>query len=331
MRRPLLLRVDPPLFTCTGARRTNTSERLALRLTRSVAHDARPAPRLTRSAALLLNRGTKAALLLLLACSAACSPQLATPIADGLLAEASSWSAHPAATANAERELDRIASGVREALAQQPHAPPADVLNRIVFDELGFTREVDDTDLRFVLLPEVLAHRHGSCVGLGSLYLALGERLGWSLEAVMVPGHFYVRQVAASSSGRRNFELLRRGQAMPDSWYAERFPIAGGPVPEYGRALSPSEVRAVIAYDAGNEAKRQQRWPDARRAYQSAVARFPGFAEAHASLGALAQLLGQTQQARAHYQAAARAYPALPGLAHNLELLEADTSLPATP
>jgi tetratricopeptide (TPR) repeat protein len=258
-----------------------------------------------------------------MACAAGCGrPQQPTPVADALLGSAQQWSSSSFDAGAAQLELARIATRVARASEQRPQTPPPVVLAAVLFDELGFERQVDDTDLRYVLLPSVLASRRGSCVGLGSLVLAVAERLDWPFEAVMVPGHFYVR--ARETHGHRNLELLRRGEAMPDAWYTSRFPIPGGSAREYARALSLPEVLAVIAYDAGNESRRQGRWLDARRAYQSAAARFPQFAEAHASLGALAQLLGQLDAARVHYAAARSANPHLPGIDHNLELLDAE-------
>lgn len=215
-------------------------------------------------------------------------------------------------------ELARIASVLGEARRSEPDAPPARVLNRAVFETMGFAREVDDTDLKYVLLPSVLRTRRGTCVGLGSLYLALGEMLGWQVQALMVPGHFFVRVQGT------NVELLRRGEEMPDAWYERRFPIAGGSAAEYARPLSSDEVVAVVEYDVGNRRRQEGRLVEARRAYEQAALRFADFAEAYASLGATLHLLGALDAAGAAYQAARRANANLPGLAHNIDLLEAE-------
>ena len=196
------------------------------------------------------------------------------------------------------------------------------VLNQAIFDSLGFEREVDDPDLRFVLLPSVMRARRGSCVGLGSLYLAIGERLHLPLEGVMLPGHFFVR--LHDRDRVRNVELLRSGEEMPDDWYRERFPLPPQGAHEYARALSPGEVLAIVAYDVGNERRRQGRLADARRAYELAVTRFSEFAEAQASLGAIHHLLGNLDAADARYAAARRANPALLGLDRNMALLEGE-------
>jgi tetratricopeptide (TPR) repeat protein len=216
-------------------------------------------------------------------------------------------------------ELERIAALVRR--SADDAGDPLASMNDAVFRTLGFVREVEDTDLRYVLLPSVLRARRGSCVGLGSLYLALGDILRVSLEGVMRPGHFYVR-LRSGSGGHLNAELLRQGEAMRDAWYDERFPVRSASGPEYARGLTLGEVLGVVAYDVGNERRREAKLAAARRAYERAVQEFPGFAEAQASLGATLHLLGELDDAARAYHAARRANPRLPGLEDNLRLLE---------
>jgi tetratricopeptide (TPR) repeat protein len=135
----------------------------------------------------------------------------------------------------------------------------------------------------------------------------------------MMPGHFYAR--VSEPSGHRNVELLRQGEMMPDAWYVARFPIPGGAAPAYARPLTGPEVCGVVEYNVGNAHRRAQRLAEARAAFARAVAAFPDFAEAHASLGSMQQLLGQLDQAAASYRAAITKNPHLPGLDQNLALL----------
>jgi len=224
-------------------------------------------------------------------------------------------------------ELARISAQVRGAIARRPDVAMAMALNETVFGALGFVREVEQTDLRFVLLPAVLRSRRGTCVGLGALYLALAQSLKIPMEGVMRPGHFYVR--VREADRHRNIELLRQGEEMPDSWYDTRFPAPPGPANEYGRGLSPSEVLAVVEYDIGNERRSQGRIAEARRAYDHAVHHFADFAEAHASLGAALHLLGSLKEAEASYEAAYRINPHLAGLDKNIELLQQERAADA--
>ncbi len=267
------------------------------------------------------------ALLLALGCRAGARSTEVSPVVHSLLsigrdygettAEEEAWSA---------AELARISTQVRDAIARRRDVAASIALNETVFRTLGFVREVEHTDLQFVLLPAVLRSRRGTCVGLGALYLALAQSLGIPLEAVMRPGHFYVR--VREADGHRNIELLRQGEEMPDSWYETRFPAPAGPAKEYGRALSSSEVLGVVEYDIGNERRRQGRIAEARRAYDRAVHHFAGFAEAHASLGAALHLLGALKEAEASYEAARSINPNLTGLDKNIELLEKERAGP---
>jgi len=261
------------------------------------------------------------------ACSLACgsshdaAPRL--PLTEALLAAArEAGESDPTRDARARHALDELARQLRGWVAEHSGTNARAALVQFVFGAKRFSREVDNTSLQFVLLPSVLEQRRGSCVGLGSLALALAERLGWQVRGVMVPGHFFLRFTERGQA--HNLELLRRGEEMSDAWYALRFPIPGGQAREYTRPLTEAEVRGVVEYDIGNARQRQGRLDEARRAYERARQDFPDFAEAHASAGALAQLLGALDVARGDYAAAARANPNLPGVAHNLELLESE-------
>jgi tetratricopeptide (TPR) repeat protein len=219
-------------------------------------------------------------------------------------------------------EVARLVALARHELSASPTRSPAALLSALIFEQWGFTREVDDPSLRYVLLPSVLEHRRGSCVGLGSLFLAIAEGLGWSAAGVLMPGHFYAR--VRESSGPRNVELLRAGEAMPDSWYEHRFPVPGGSAREYARPLTVSEVLGVVHFDVGNERRRQRRLSEAQAAFARAARAFPDLSEAHASLGAVQHLLGDLQAASESYRRARDANPHLPGVAENLALLEAE-------
>jgi tetratricopeptide (TPR) repeat protein len=232
---------------------------------------------------------------------------------DGANADQASW---------ALKELARLADEAETELLRAPRRSPAAVISQLLFERWGFVREVADTNLGFVFLPQVLERRRGSCVGLGTLFLSLADALGQAAAGVVLPGHFYVRM---QEQGRpRNVELLRSGEAMPDTWYEERYPVPGGSAPEYARPLRPAEVLGVVDYNVGNERKRQLRLPEARTAFARAVVGFPELSEAHASLASVEQLLGNLEAAAASYQRARAVNPHLPGVEQNLALLAAE-------
>ncbi|HET7540590.1 MAG TPA: transglutaminase family protein [Polyangiaceae bacterium] len=226
------------------------------------------------------------------------------------------------ALARGAAELARLVALAQRELSTSSAHSPAAVLSSLIFEHWGFAREVEDTSLRYVLLPSVLEHRRGSCVGLGSLFLAIAEGLGWSAAGVLMPGHFYAR--VQEAGGPRNVELLRAGEAMESSWYDQRFPVPGGSAREYARPLTSSEVLGVVHYDVGNERRRKRRFSEARAAFERAAKAFPDLSEAHASLGAVQHLLGDLQAASDSYRRAKQANPNLPGVAQNLALLETE-------
>jgi tetratricopeptide (TPR) repeat protein len=224
------------------------------------------------------------------------------------------------------RDLERLASAARAALNGRGARSTVEVLNRVVFEDGGFRREVDDTDLAYVLLPSVLRNHRGSCVGLGTLYLALGELLQVPMRGVVVPGHFFVR--AWDANRWRTVELLRRGDEEPAEWYRVRWPAPSTTTPVYDRPLTDDEVAGVVEYDVGNDLRRRGRLAEARRAFERAVTDFPALPEAQASLGAVLQLAGSLDAALAAYQIAKRVEPGLPGLGRNLRLLEDERRAP---
>lgn len=268
---------------------------------------------------------TRRSLLLLLACSAcerARTPTLELGRALSLVASQSGLDDE--ALSKGSAEIARLTELAQRELCARPARSPSTVLSSLIFEHWGFAREVNDTSLRYVLLPSVLEQRRGSCVGLGSLFLAIAEGLGLSATGVLMPGHFYAR--VQEQGGPRNVELLRAGERMPDGWYERRFPVPGGFAREYARALTSSEVIGVVHFDVGNERRRQQRFSEAKAAFERAARAFPDMAEAHASLAAVHHLLGDLQEASDAYRRAKDVNPNLPGVAENLALLDAERS-----
>ena len=91
--------------------------------------------------------------------------------------------------------LDIIATAVRARLPA--YAGVEDillVLNQYLFEEQGFTGNVEDYyDPRNSFLNEVLDRKLGIPISLSVLYIEVGRRLGIPLEGVAFPGHFLVK------------------------------------------------------------------------------------------------------------------------------------------
>lgn len=255
-------------------------------------------------------------LVCLAGCSRAVEPAAAHPWTAWLQVGAEFAELDSDAAAAGASELERLGGLVRAQLARGGDLARA--ARSVLFEQAGFVREVNDPSLRFVLLPSVLRLQRGSCVGLGTLMVALIQLARGEAWGVLRPGHFYVR--FRHRGEVRNLEPLRAGEEMPDAWYEARFPVLGK-AEYYARPLSAGEVLGVLEYNIGNERKREQRLAEARRAYSRSVSHFPDFAEAHASLGTVLHLEGKLEAAERAYRTALQKNPALPGLEWNLEVL----------
>jgi len=276
------------------------------------------------------SRGVSPGILEAFLCTAclltACTEPEPPPPADGLfddlfiLSDAVRAELAPVAPSS-ERAAPLLEDLVRRAREKTTGKAPeaaARALAGLLFDELGYRREIEDRSPRLMLLPYVLAERRGSCLGLSALYLSLAERVGLPARAVLVPDHLFVRVDAPQ--GHVNVELLRRGELMPDAWYPERFAVPAG-VSAYLRPLSAAELLAVLRFNLANAYRERKRLAKACRLYQSVARAFPEFAEAQASLGLTLQLLGELDAADAAYRRAAELHPALPGLDQNRKAL----------
>jgi tetratricopeptide (TPR) repeat protein len=246
------------------------------------------------------------------------------PVASALFALSAQFGADADATTRAWTELEDIARRVKQ--RRHGRGDVADPINAVVFGELGFEREIDSGATRFFTLSSVLHDRRGSCLGLGALYLAVAERIGVPLDGILLPGHFFVR---TRGPGAHNVELLRRGEAMPDDWYGKKYGPWPGSGSAYARPVTPAELVAIHWYNRGNDLRAAGDLVAAERAFTRAAHEFPDFAEASASLGSMQQLRGAFAEAASSYQQAARAWPEIPGLAENVELLQRQLAAPA--
>ncbi|MCK5797281.1 MAG: hypothetical protein KAI47_08865, partial [Deltaproteobacteria bacterium] len=223
------------------------------------------------------------------------------------------------ADGEARRRLDRLSRRLRDALGGEHGAGAIPILNRVIFAEEAYRREVDDKGLRYTLLPTVLDGRRGGCLGLSALYLVLGERLGIPLRGVVVPGHFFVRYVGPG--GRRNVELLKKGRAMAARWYRRKYPARRDNSLYFRTSLDGRQTLAVYRYNVANAYRRRHAWRKALALYRATVEVLPGFAEAQGNLGLTLAHLGDLDGASKAYRRAGEANPNLPGLRKNLEAL----------
>ncbi|MBX3471855.1 MAG: tetratricopeptide repeat protein [Planctomycetes bacterium] len=210
-----------------------------------------------------------------------------------------------------ERVLDEVAHlawALRQCLRAVPRRDPArrlEVTNAFFFEALGFqaasARATRDGNERLgdLLLPHVLRRRRGHCVGLSSVYLAVGTRAGLPLFGVSAPGHFFVRWDGQGL--RRNVETTARGAPHPDEHYVERFRIAR-PLVDRGVYLQSLRRREVLVEVLNNRANFWWDRGDVARAARDLdriVQVSHNFARAYVGRGYLALQRGELLAARA--------------------------------
>ncbi|NJM27628.1 MAG: tetratricopeptide repeat protein [Pseudanabaena sp. RU_4_16] len=107
-----------------------------------------------------------------------------------------SWEEYPHIDLSSYRDaLDGMASDLRQRL--QGISYPLKVIseiNRYLFEEQNFCgNEHNYYDPRNSFLTDVISRRMGIPLTLSMVYMAIGDRIGFPLEGVSLPGHFILR------------------------------------------------------------------------------------------------------------------------------------------
>jgi regulator of sirC expression with transglutaminase-like and TPR domain len=146
-------------------------------------------------------------------------------------------------------QLDALAEALRR--RHRPDMSVADtivVLNRYLFDELGFAANAQDYyDPRNSYLNEVLDRRIGIPITLSVVYLEIGRRLGLVLDGVSFPGHFLVK--CALKEGTVVIDPYLKGASLGIDDLTKRLrALQGGsaPRPPVSALLAAASSREII-------------------------------------------------------------------------------------
>jgi regulator of sirC expression with transglutaminase-like and TPR domain len=142
--------------------------------------------------------------------------------------------------------LDAMAEAFRRRLRPDiPYRETVLLLNRYVFDELGFSGNSGDYyDPRNSYLNDVLDRRLGIPITLAIVYMEIGRRAGLRLEGVAFPGHFLVKCVVRD--GTLVLDPFHRGNSLSIEDLRGRLALMNG-----GEA-PPAAVMPVLLAAAGN-------------------------------------------------------------------------------
>ncbi len=204
--------------------------------------------------------------------------------------------------------LDNMALEIRERLTRKrlnANFRAIPVINKYLFDELGFKSASETRDPNSLFLHTVLDEKRGYCLSLSILYLSLAERLGLPLYGVVVPGHFFVRY----DDGRRRFniETTSEGRNAPDEHYINRFKVPQGSNDSiYLKNLNKIQTLGCFFNNLGNSYDDVGNKESALLALERAVEINPTLSEARANLGNIYLEKGRLADAIREYKVALR-------------------------
>ncbi|HLF28668.1 MAG TPA: transglutaminase-like domain-containing protein [Anaerolineae bacterium] len=142
-------------------------------------------------------------------------------------------------------QLDVWADAIRPALASRRSEPPFEVLNDLLFDQLGFYgNDTDYYDPRNSYLNEVIERRTGLPIALSVIYLEIGWRVGLPVSGVGLPGHFIVR----CDLDKRTWFIdpFHRGDVLSEADCARLVRQSVGDLPFSPALLQPVTRRQII-------------------------------------------------------------------------------------
>jgi regulator of sirC expression with transglutaminase-like and TPR domain len=150
-------------------------------------------------------------------------------------------------------EIDELTSAIlKEVGSRRDPRKAIGILNGVIFLEHRFRFRSIEGDGTHGLLSKTLQTRRGNCLGLSTLHLAIGLRLGLPVHMVNVPRHVFVRY--ADDETRVNIECTAGGARKNDQFYREEHQVT--PDQPYLKDLSIRQAIAILLYNSG------QLWQD---------------------------------------------------------------------
>jgi tetratricopeptide (TPR) repeat protein len=182
------------------------------------------------------------------------------------------------------------------------------IINKYLFDELGFKAVSKASDPNDLFLHSVLDRKLGYCLSLSVLYLSLGERLGLPLYGVVVPGHFFIKY--DDGQVQFNIETTSKGGSAPDEHYITKFNVPEDDQDSiYMKKLSKVQTLGCFLNNLGNSYCDIDDTDSALRAFELAVEINPSLSEARANLGNVYLKKGRVRDAIYQYLTALRINP----------------------
>jgi len=182
------------------------------------------------------------------------------------------------------------------------------VINKYLFDDLGFKSVKEASNPRDLFLHSVLDNKRGYCLSLSVLYLSLAERLGLPLYGVVVPGHFFVRY--DNGRVRFNIETTSGGGGAADEHYINKFKVPVDNDGIYMQNLDKMQTLGCFFNNLGNSYIDVGNIEQALVALERAVEINPSLAECRTNLGNVYLRKDRVEDAIYQYRAALQINPA---------------------
>jgi tetratricopeptide (TPR) repeat protein len=207
--------------------------------------------------------------------------------------------------------LDDMALEIRERLMRKrlnANFRAIPVINKYLFDELGFKSFSKANDPNSLFLHTVLDEKRGYCLSLSILYLSLAERLGLPLYGVVVPGHFFVRY--DDGQVRINIETTSKGGSASDEHYINKFNVPKRNNDSiYMNNLNKIQTLGCFFNNLGNSYDDVGNIKSALLALERAIEINPTLSEARSNLGNIYLIQDQVSNAIYEYKAALKINP----------------------
>ena len=206
--------------------------------------------------------------------------------------------------------VEKMASDIWKRLEKKNiplDARAIEVINKYLFDELGYRSVETADDPEDLFLHKVLKTRRGYCLSLSVLYLSIGERLGLPLYGMVVPGHFFVRYDDGETAF--NIETTGKGAIVGDEYYLNKFKVPSVGRSIYMQPLNKRQSLGCFFNNLGNSYSNRGDDAEAILAFEKAVYINPGLAESQMNLGNLYLRGGRAEEAIKRYRLAAEINP----------------------
>jgi regulator of sirC expression with transglutaminase-like and TPR domain len=199
------------------------------------------------------------------------------------------------------RMVDRIAFELLHGMPGRidPHEAMG-LLSETLFDRFGVIENHGGFDPTEGFLSALLSSKQGNCLGLTTLYLAVGRRLGFPLHMVRVPDHVFVRY--ACNGKEINIETTDQGRVQGDAYYMEKYHTERSPM--YLCSLTVKEELAELLRNCGLAWKGRKAYEKAFTAYTLAIELNARDAPAYTNRGYVRHLEGRYDEAIADFNRA---------------------------